>query len=181
MCLLLFEIDVPSLDSPGARGHTLALFCRISARALQFLVQQRHLMSSIEKGPVVPRSDSSCTSHPLSGPVKGTTKRGTRGKDSSKKNNEHKKAKIIALPAPALRTGGFEGRNLPEKSDTQQARRRAKIIAIRVEGKAKECREMFHTLEKKLSSEICVPLGATLWINRSATLNLKYNALNPKP
>ena len=61
----------------------------------QFLVQQRHFKSSIEQVPA--RADSICTSHPRSGPLKGTTKRCTRGKDSSKKNNKHKAYNIIAL------------------------------------------------------------------------------------
>ena len=40
----------------------------------QFLVHQCHFMSSIEE------ADSSCSSHPLSAPLKGTTKCGTCGK-----------------------------------------------------------------------------------------------------
>ena len=84
----MFEVDGPSLDSLGAGGRNLALNSRSSLLILQFLVQQRHFMSSIEQVPVIPRADSSCTSHPLSGPLKGTTKRGARSKDSSKKNHE---------------------------------------------------------------------------------------------
>ena len=65
----------------------MALISRSSPLALQLLVQQRHLMSSVERLPVVPWTDSSCTSNSISGPLKRTTKRGTRGKDHSKKNN----------------------------------------------------------------------------------------------
>ena len=57
------------LDSLGAGGQNLALISRSSPLALQFLVQQRHFFSRIEKVPVGPSSDSSCTSHPISGLV----------------------------------------------------------------------------------------------------------------
>ena len=73
-----FEIDGPSLDLPAAGGENLALNSRSSPLALQFLVtvHQRHFMSSIYQVPVQ-RSDSSCTAHPRSDPLKRTTKRGT--------------------------------------------------------------------------------------------------------
>ena len=102
-------------------------------------------MSSIEQVPVVPWSDSSFTSHPRSDPLKRTTKRGIHGKDSSNKNNKNKADKIIALHCELE---GLES----VKSDAKQARRRAEIRAARrasAEGKAKEYREKFHTLEKK--------------------------------
>ena len=77
-------------------------------------------MSSIEQVPVVPRSDSSYTSHPCSDPFERTTKRRTRGKDHSKKNNKSKADKIIALRCE------LEGLKA-EKSNAQQACRRAEI------------------------------------------------------
>ena len=55
---------------------------------------------SFHKVPVVQSSESSCTTHPQiprSDPLKTTTKRGTRGKDRSKKNYKLKADKIIAL------------------------------------------------------------------------------------
>ena len=68
----LFEIDGPSLDLLAA-GHceNLAINSQSSPLALQFLVQQRHFMSSV---PVVRRSDSSCTAHQRSDPLKRTAK-----------------------------------------------------------------------------------------------------------
>ena len=99
-------------------------------------------MSSIEQVPVVKRSDSSCTAHPRYDPLQRTTRRGTRGKDRSKKNNKRKADNIIALRCE------LEGLKA-EKSDAQQARRRAEIRAARAEGKAKEYRKKFHTLEQK--------------------------------
>ena len=133
--LCLFE-NGPS-DLLAAGGENLALNSRSSPLALQFLVQQRHFMSSIEQVPVVQRSDSSCTAHPRSDPLKRTSKRGTRGKDRSKKNNKRKADKIIALRC--------ELEDLKaEKSDALQARRRAEIRAARAEGKAKEYRKRFH-------------------------------------
>ena len=113
----------------------MALNIRSSPLALQFLVQQRHFMSSIEQVPVVPRSDSFCTSHPCSDPLKRTT-------DGSKENNKRKAYKIIALRCE------LEGLKA-EKSDAQQARRQAEIRAASAEGKAKEYRENFHTFEQK--------------------------------
>ena len=112
--------------------------------ALQFLVQQRHFMSSIEHVPVVQRSDSSCTgtANLRSDSLKRTTKRGTRGRDRLKKNNKRKADKIIALRCE------LEGLKA-EKSDAQQARRQAEIRAASAEGKAKEYREKFHTFEQK--------------------------------
>ena len=112
-------------------------------------------MSLIEQVPVVQRSDSCCTAHPRSDPLKRTTKRGTREKDRSKKNNERIADKIIALRRD------LEGLKA-EKSNAQQARRRAdpEIRAARAEGNAKEYREKFIHSNKKPSSEICVPLGA---------------------
>ena len=103
-------------------------------------------MSSIEHVPVVQRSDSSCTgtANLRSDSLKRTTKRGTRGKDRLKKNNKRKADKIIALRCE------LEGLKA-EKSDAQQAcpSRRAEIRAASAEGKAKEYRDIFHTLEKK--------------------------------
>ena len=49
-----FEMDGQSLDSLGAGSQNLALNCQRSLLALQFLVSQRHFMSSIEQVPVVP-------------------------------------------------------------------------------------------------------------------------------
>ena len=107
-------------------------------------------MSSIEQVPVVQRSDSSCTALKCSDPLKRTTKRGTRGKDRSKKNNKRKADKIIAL---RLNMQRFELKGLKvEKSDAQQARRRVEIRTARAEGKLKEYtqyRDKFHTLEPK--------------------------------
>ena len=56
----LFEIDGPSLDLLAA-GHceNLAINSQSSPLALQFLVQQRHFMSSIEQVSVVPQADPS--------------------------------------------------------------------------------------------------------------------------
>ena len=87
------------------------------------------------------QADSSCTSHSISGPLKGTTKRGTCGKHSSesKKNNKRKANKIIALRCK------LEGLKA-EKSDTQQARGCVEILIDSAEGKTKEYREKFHTL-----------------------------------
>ena len=93
-------------------------------------------MSSIEQVPVVKRSDSSCTAHPRYDPLQRTTRRGTRGKDRSKKNNKRKADKIITLRCE------LEGLKA-EKSDAQRARLRAEIRVARAEGK------MFHTLEQK--------------------------------
>ena len=121
----------------------MALNCQSSPLALQFLVQQRQSIGSIEQFPVVvQRSDSSCTAHPRSDPLKRTTKSGTRGKDSSKKNNKRKADKIIALRCE------LEGLKA-EKSDSQQALRSAEIRAASAEGKAKKCSDKFHTLKQK--------------------------------
>ena len=88
------------LDLLTAGSENLALNSRSSLLALQCLVQQRHFVSSNEQVPVVQSSESSCTTHPQiprSDPLKTTTKRGTRGKDRSKKNYKLKADKIIAL------------------------------------------------------------------------------------
>ena len=136
VCHILAKLEknvyLKSMDSLAAGGQNLALSRRSSPLALQFLVQQRHFMSSIEQVPVVPRSDSFCTSHPRFDPLKRTT-------DGSKENNKRKAYKIIALRCE------LEGLKA-EKSDAQQAPRRAEIRAARAEGKAKEYRE-------RLSSE----------------------------
>ena len=75
----------PSLDSLAAGSENLASNSLSSPLALQVLVQQRRFMSSIKHVPVVQRSDYSCTSHPRFDPLKRTTKRGSRGKERSKK------------------------------------------------------------------------------------------------
>ena len=140
-------------------------------------------MSSIEQVPVVQRSDSSCTALKCSDPLKRTTKRGTRGKDRSKKNNKRKADKIIAL---RLNMQRFELKGLKvEKSDAQQARRRVEIRTARAEGKLKEYtqyRDKFHTLEPKAvrSSEICVPLGAN-FANHPFCKSLSLLLRSPHP
>ena len=103
-------------------------------------------MNSIEQAwvPVIPKTDSSFASHVHSGPLKGILKRGTSGKDSSKENEKHKASKIIALPAPALRSGGFEGRKIW---------RSASYLLCWNSGK-------FSYTWKKQFREICVQLGA---------------------
>ena len=57
----LFEIDGPlhSLEASSQNLAKLALKSQSSPLALQFLVQQRHFMSSIEQVPVVPLSELS--------------------------------------------------------------------------------------------------------------------------
>ena len=77
---LCLSCQCPELESKKS-------FCSI----LQFLVHQRHFMSSIEQ------ADSSCTSRLLSAPLNGTTKHDTCGKHRSKKNNTRKANKTIAL------------------------------------------------------------------------------------
>ena len=64
----------PYLALAGSCRRELALSSRSSPLALQFLVQQRHFLSSIEQVLVVQRSDSSCTAHLRSDPLKRTTK-----------------------------------------------------------------------------------------------------------
>ena len=69
----------PYLGLAGSCQRELALSSRSSPLALQILVQQRQFLSSIEQVSVVQRSDSSCTAHLRSDPLKRTTKLGTRG------------------------------------------------------------------------------------------------------
>ena len=73
----------------------------------------------------------------------------TCGKHSSKKNNNHKLESQKEY-CPALRTGGFEGRNCRKFSKLVVQWRLGQLAAPHTEGKAKEYREKFHTIEKKI-------------------------------
>ena len=150
----LFEIHGQSLHSLAAGGQNLALNCRSFPLALQFLVQQRRFMSSVEQVPVVQRTYSSCTSHPRSDPLKRTTKRGTRGKDRSKKIN------ISAKPtrsSPCAANWRVWGPKNPTLSKLVVARRFGQLAQREKQRSTGRC---FIHSNKKSSSEICVPLGA---------------------
>ena len=139
---------------------------------LQFLVYQRHFVSSIEQADsfLVLHFPSALWSSPVASTVQ------------SKIIRANLKAKtIIALRRPAVRTGGFKGWNGRTLSKLVVPWRFGQLTALHAEGKAKEYREKIHTLEKKKSSsEICVLLGAiseqTLWINLSARVCLDFCA-----